>query len=283
MEDIGSYIEIQKRKINTAIEKYFSKLFSSSRKHEQAALYTIYPEGHRYRSLLALEVYEMLGGQQVNFLKGIVGLECIHHASLIFDDLPCMDNAEQRKAKPATWVQYGQDIAILAAVALENEGRYLIAENAREHGQERDVERLLYETLRDLYVGQEIDLQREKTDAALWESMRKKNKLMEVAFHLPAVLLGRNSGEQNLLRDVGEDVAVAYQLFDDLRDVSAPEITGKPVGLDVEKQTSVYRWGVDYVREELMRRKQRTMQNIRSIKEGTQLEAMIEYMITTPS
>jgi geranylgeranyl pyrophosphate synthase len=134
-----------------------------------------------------------------------------------------------------------------------------------------------------LYVGQEIDLQTQKTDAALWESMRKKNKLMEVAFHLPAVLLGRNSGEQNLLRDVGEDVAVAYQLFDDLRDVSASEITGKPVGLDVWKRTSLYRWDIEYVREELIRRKQRTIQNIRSIKEGTQLEAMIEYMITTPS
>ncbi len=283
MEDIGSYIEIQKRKINDALEEYLSQLFSSSRKHEQAALYTIYPEGHRYRSVLALEVYTMLGGQEENFLKGVVGLECVHHASLIFDDLPCMDNAEQRKAKPTTWVQYGQDIAILAAVALENEGRYLIAENAREHGQEKDVERLLYETLRDLYVGQEIDVQREKTDAALWESMRKKNKLMEVAFHLPAVLLGRSEGEQNLLRAVGEDVAVAYQLFDDLRDVSAPEITGKPVGLDVEKQTSVYRWGIEYVREDLIRRKQRTIQNIRSIRGGTQVEAMIEYMITTPS
>ncbi|MBI5002398.1 polyprenyl synthetase family protein [Candidatus Woesearchaeota archaeon] len=283
MEEIGRYIESQKRKINQGIEKYLSQFFSSSRKHEQAALYTIYPEGHRYRSVLALEVYEMLGGRQDNFLRGVVGLECIHHASLIFDDLPCMDNAEQRKAKPATWVQYGQDVAILAAVALENEGRYLIAENAREHRQERDVEKLLYETLRDLYVGQEIDLQEEKTDAALWESMRKKNKLMEVAFQLPAVLLRGDQGEKALLRAVGEDIAVAYQLFDDLRDVSAPEITGKPVGLDVERQTSVYRWGIDCVREEVMRRKQRTLQNIRSIREGTQLERMIEYMITTPS
>ena len=106
MEEIGNYIEIQKRKINDALEQYLSQLFSSSRKHEQAALYTIYPEGHRYRSVLALEVYKMLGGQQDNFLKGVVGLECIHHASLIFDDLPCMGNAEQKKTKPTNTVQY---------------------------------------------------------------------------------------------------------------------------------------------------------------------------------
>ena len=280
---IANYIEIQKKRINDAIQTYMPQLFSSSRRHEAAALYTLYPEGHRYRSILALEVYHALGGTQDNFLKGVVGLECIHHASLIFDDLPCMDNAEQRKAKPTTWVQYGEDIAILAAVTLENEGRHLIAENAREHEQESGVEQLLYETLRDLYVGQEIDLQREKTDTALWESMLKKNKLMQVAFQLPPVLLRRDNEEQVLLRSIGEDVAVAYQLFDDLRDVSASEITGKPVGLDVEKQTSVYRWGVEHVKGEVMRRRERAIQNIRQFREETQLEAMINYMMMVPS
>ncbi len=283
MEKYSNYIRQRQQKINREIKDFSEKCLVKGYKHHQAALYTIYPEGHRYRSVLALEVYEMLGGQQENFLKGVVGLECIHHASLIFDDLPCMDNARKRKAKQTTWVKYGEATAILAAVALENEGRYLIAENAREHGQERNVERLLYETLRDLYIGQEIDLQEEKTDAALLESMQKKNKLMEVAFQLPAVLFGRNNREQVLLKCVGEDVAVAYQLFDDLRDVSSPEITGKPVGLDVGKQTSVYRWGIDRVREQLIERKRRAIDNIRSIKEGTQLEAMIEHMMTTPS
>lgn len=281
--DVAAYVEAQKIRINAAIEQYLPQLFSSERMHEQAALFTLYPEGHRYRSILGLEVYSALGGYQDAFLKGVVGLECVHHASLIFDDLPCMDNAAERKAKPTTWMKYGEATAILAAVTLENEGRHLIAENAREHSVADSVqEDLLYKILRELYVGQELDLRGEKSEEELLEAMKKKNSLMKVACLLPGVFLQRNDIYETL-EAVGEDLAFAYQLFDDLRDTLSPNITGKPAGQDEQKQTLLYRWGEQKVRDELERRKEVCARNIGKVKGETMLEYMIEYMLTIQS
>lgn len=283
MRPVADYVEAQKIRINEAIQQYQPHLFSSERMHEQAALFTLYPEGHRYRSILGLEVYSALGGHQDAFLKGVVGLECIHHASLIFDDLPCMDNAKERKAKPTTWVKYGEATAILAAVTLENEGRHLIAENAREHSvADSAQEDLVYKILSEVYAGQELDLRGEKSEKELLEAMKKKNSLMKVACLLPGVFLQR-SDVYEILETVGEDLAFAYQLFDDLRDTVSPKITGKPARQDEQKQTLLYRWGEQRVRNELKQRKEACVRNIREVNGGTMLEYMIEYMLTIPS
>lgn len=283
MRQAVDYIEAQKIRINAAIEQCLPQFFSSGKTHEEAARYTLYPEGHRYRSILGLEVYSALGGQQDAFLKGVAGLECVHHASLIFDDLPCMDNAAERKAKPTTWMKYGEATAILAAVTLENEGRYLIAENAREHSVVGTAqEDLLYKILSELYAGQELDLRGEKTEEELLEAMKKKNSLMKVACLLPGVFLQR-SDVYETLETVGEDLAFAYQLFDDLRDTVSPKITGKPAGQDEQKQTLLYRWGEQKVKGELKERKEACVRNIRKIKQETMLEHMVEYMLTIPS
>ncbi len=278
----SEYVEVQKSRINEAIQQYQPQLFFSEIKHEQAARYTLFPEGHRYRSILALEVYAALGGQRDHFLKAIVGLECIHHASLIFDDFPCMDNARERKAKPTTWVQYGEAVAILAAVTLENEGRHLIAENAREHEAEVPVEEFLYKELKDLYAGQELDLRLTKTENELIDAMKKKNSLMKSACQLPGFFLKRNDMCETL-EAVGEDLAFAYQLFDDLRDIVPSKITGKPMGQDVQKQTLLYLWGEEKVKDELRRKKEACRERVRRIKQDTMLEQMIDYMLTIPS
>lgn len=280
--NITDYVEQQQQRINQAIEDNLADAINLLHRHHQAAVYTIFPEGHRYRAMIALEFYTLLGRLGDKFLKGVVGLECIHHASLIFDDLPCMDNARERKAKPTTWMQYGEATAILAAVTLENEGRHLIAENAREHNVGYAQEDLLYKILSELYAGQELDLRAEKSEEELLEAMKKKNSLMKVACLLPGVFLQR-SDIYETLEAVGEDLAFAYQLFDDLRDTVSPEITGKPTGQDEQKQTLLYRWGEQRVRDELERRKEACVRNIRKIKQETMLEHMIEYMLTIPS
>ncbi len=88
---ITKYIQKQKETINRSIKYYLKEDIQF--KFLESAAYTIYPEGHRYRSLVGLEIYKTLGGNQCNFLKGIIGIESLHHSSLIIDDLPCMDNA----------------------------------------------------------------------------------------------------------------------------------------------------------------------------------------------
>lgn len=286
------YIDNQIQVINTAIERY-TKTDGNS-KFLEAGRYTIWPEGHRYRSIIGLEIYKMLGGNQSGFLKGVVGIEAIHHASLVFDDLPCMDDSPMRKGKPTIHIEYGEDTAILSGLYLWELGRQLVYENTREHFDKLEdvdeVESLMHQTIVGMLHGQEIDLQRHKSDDDLKESIYQKNRMFHFACVLPAYLLQKKeyvnplSEVGNILDEVGVHLSVGYQLFDDLRDVEGvPEVTGKPVGLDVHKDTSIKLYGINRVKQQLAEKIQIIKENLRKIELNSRLEDIVEHILTKPS
>lgn len=283
MNDIEGYVRQQKELINKALDDNLQRAFSSKYELDQAAIYTVDPKGsmgHRYRSIFGLEIYQMLGGEQSNFLKGVVGLEFIHHASLIIDDLPCMDNSDTRKKKETTHVVYGESIARLASFYLYNEGRRLIRKNTRKHlDDNEEVVELIDTMMYQMFQGQEIDLRKEKSDEELSDSMHKKNILFHLASVLPAYLLKKEE-KLDYLNKIGSSASIGYQFFDDLRDVkSNPGITGKPVGVDSKKNTSVYKWGKDVVIKRLGENKEIIIENLRKIQPNSKLEQIIEYML----
>ncbi len=284
MNDIEGYVQQQKELINKAIKSNLKQDSSSEYVHHQAAAYTIYPEGRRYRSMIGLEIYKMLEGEQSNFLKGVVGIELIHHASLILDDLPCMDNSDTRKGKESTHSKYGEDKANLASPYLWINGQCLIYENAREHlNDSKEIEPLVHNAIKRMLRGQEIDLRKEKTDNELLDSMFQKNTLFHLVSVLPAYLLKKKE-YLDYLNEIGFSASIGYQFFDDLRDVkSNPGITGKPVGVDSKKKTSVYKWGKDVVIKRLGENKEIIIENLRKIQPNSKLEQIIEYMLTEPS
>lgn len=286
------YIDDQVQVINTAIEKYTKSDRNS--KFLEAGRYTMWPEGHRYRSLVGLEIYKLIGENQSGFLKGAEGIEAIHHASLVFDDLPCMDDSPIRKGKQTTHLGYGEDIAILSGLYLLDLGRQLIYENTREHLDKPEdvdkVESLIHQTIIGMLHGQEIDLRKHKSDDDLKELIYQKNRMFHFACVLPAYLLQKkeyiNSLSEigNALDEIGVHLSVGYQLFDDLRDVKGvSEVIGKPVGLDKNKKTSVNVFGVDGVEEQLAARMQRIKENLRRIEPNSKLENIVEYILTKPS
>jgi len=280
-----SYIDDQTGIINDAIEHYTKQ--NISLKFLEASKYAILPEGRRYRSLVGLEIYKMLGGNESRFLKGVVGIECIHHASLIFDDLPCMDGSALRKGKPPTYIEYGEAIAILSGLYLFESGRRLIYENTREHLDQPEkvdeVESLIHQTIVGMLRGQEIDLQKDKSESDLRESIHQKNRIFHLACALPAYLLPQKE-YINPLDEIGANLAVAYQLFDDIRDVEGiPEITGKPVRMDAGRKTSIGIYGADEVKLQLAWRLQAIKENLRKIEPNSRLESIIEHILTRPS
>ena len=278
------YIQQQIKLINKGIESYLKQ---PNGRFLEASRYTIGPEGHRYRSLISLETYKMLGGKQLNFMKSIVGIECIHHASLVFDDLPCMDNSPMRKGKPTTHIKYGEATAILGGLYLWEKGRQLLYENSREHLNNPKlidkVESLVDETIIGMLIGQELDLNKNKTDEELFDSIYQKNRMFHLACILPAHLLEQNEVEK-IFDEVGINLSVCYQLFDDLRDIERNPIeTGKPIHIDKNKRTSVYRYGVKEVKTQIDGRKQKIIENIRKIQENSKLEKIIDYIFSTPT
>lgn len=282
------YIKNQKIIINKAIEKNLNQVFFSKFKHHKAAIYILYPEGHRYRSIIGLEIYKMLGGNKLDFLKCAVGIECIHHASLVFDDLPCMDDSNTRKGKTTAHIKFGEGIAILGGLYLWNIGRRLVYNNAREHLKDINeidqVTKLVCNSINGMLTGQEMDLKKKKTDKELKESIFQKNRLFHLACVLPPYFLKKKQHLNPLsevgrtLDEVGVNLSVGYQLFDDLRDIEGnPKIIGKAIDSDVD--SSARRFGVSKVRKELDERKRKIIDNLDKIQPNSRLRSIIEYIL----
>ena len=85
--------------------------------------------GKRVRGVLVLAVGEAAGGAPEKLLDAAVAMEMIHTSSLVLDDLPSMDDGEKRRGAPTLHRQYGEDLAILSAVALLNHSYGLVAKN----------------------------------------------------------------------------------------------------------------------------------------------------------
>jgi len=284
-QPLEEYLQALIQSIDRRIAKHSSKEKSYKL---YAAANSFIARGHRYRSIVGIEMYRLFGGDR-DILDAMVGVEFIHHASLIFDDLPCMDNARFRKNIPPLHLRYGESTAILTALSLIERGRSLIVENAYQLSlSTREIiclSQLIYETNRMLVEGQEVDLRKRKTDKQLWESMRKKNGAFYLAV-LVSYYSARSSQPLHAIEKIGRQLAFCYQLFDDLRDVRFDQsTTGKQAGGKRSKNTSVSRFGEDIVARKLGTTKKALVGSIKGIKANriTRVTEIIEYILTTPS
>ncbi|MDQ6708853.1 MAG: polyprenyl synthetase family protein, partial [Acidobacteriota bacterium] len=107
-----------------------ARLCRSDRLNE-AIRYAVFPGGKRMRPILTLLGAEAAGGDLETALGPACGVEYLHASSLIFDDLPAMDNARLRRGEPALHLVFGEDIALLAAVALFNQAYALFGSSVQ--------------------------------------------------------------------------------------------------------------------------------------------------------
>ncbi len=169
------------------------------------------------------------------------GIEYLHTASLVFDDLPAMDDARTRRGAACVHVTHGESIAMLAALALINRGYAMLwqgihhAEPARRAAAAAWVDARL--GIHGVIGGQAHDLSgwRADQDAADVSEVaaRKTGDLLRLTVVLPAILGCGTSREIQLLDRLALLRGLAYQAADDLKDVLAPAgATGKTVGRD---------------------------------------------------
>ncbi|MCL1820617.1 MAG: polyprenyl synthetase family protein [Oscillospiraceae bacterium] len=100
------------------IENYLSQLFSGDEKLYEAMRYSLLSGGKRVRPVLTLAFCELCGGKPEDALAAACAIELIHTYSLIHDDLPCLDNDDTRRGKPANHIKYGEAMALLAGDGL---------------------------------------------------------------------------------------------------------------------------------------------------------------------
>ena len=223
----------------------------------EAMNYSLMAGGKRLRPILMMETYRLFA-EGKSFKKGNVcepfmaAIEMIHTYSLVHDDLPAMDNDEYRRGKKTTHVVYGEDMAILAGDGLLNlafetamKAFYLTEEKERVI---KALEVLGRKAgIYGMIGGQTADVEAENLGYEMTEEQilfihaHKTAALIQCAMMIGAILGGANEEQIHVMEQVGYNVGIAFQIQDDILDVtSTTEVLGKPVHSDEKNNKTTY-------------------------------------------
>ncbi|HEX2162689.1 MAG TPA: polyprenyl synthetase family protein [Thermoanaerobaculia bacterium] len=221
----------------------------------RAMLHALTSPGKRLRPALALAVAEMLGRRAAAVLDLACAVEMVHACSLIFDDLPSMDDAALRRGRPTVHRVFGEATAQLAGLALLNRAFGVVAEAAHRLPLRRYTAEDLVHHLSaavgsaGLIGGQALDLAStpEEHDLALLEYIHshKTGALFIAAGELGAMAADARRRDLETITRFAKNLGLAFQITDDLIDATASaEEAGKDVGQDAGKVTFVSLLGV---------------------------------------
>ncbi|WP_066916821.1 polyprenyl synthetase family protein [Streptococcus sp. DD12] len=215
---------------------------------QKAILYSIHAGGKRIRPLLFLALLEGFGQEldQDAFKVG-AALEMVHTASLIHDDLPAMDNDDYRRGRLTNHKVFGEALAILAGDSLFLDPFALLMET----GYPDSVKVALAQGLSQasgtygMVAGQALDMASEGQDIPLetLEALHahKTGKLLTFPFEACALVLSLDDKEGQALVQAGEALGLAFQIRDDILDVTADfETIGKTPNKDIAEQKATY-------------------------------------------
>jgi geranylgeranyl diphosphate synthase, type II len=199
--------------------------------------------GSLVRAIVAYLVGMEMGVPEAAAAAMACGIEYLHTASLVFDDLPAMDNARMRRGASCVHVIHGEAVALLAALALVNRGYGLIWQGIYQADSRRRLEAGNWVDQRlgigGVIGGQAYDLsgwRGEQSAAAVSQvAARKTGDLLRLTLVLPAIVGRGTQREIQLLDRLALFRGLAYQAADDLKDVISPEEeSGKSAGRDEE-------------------------------------------------
>lgn len=195
--------------------------------------------GKRFRAMVLLIAGEATGGVTPALIDAACAVELVHTASLVFDDLPCMDDAQARRGRPATHVIHGESRAILAGIALVTEAMRLLT-TAR--GADAETRVRLVAALSGalgpagLSAGQDLDLHAAKNASGVQrEQDLKTGALFTAGFEMLGVIQRLDAEDRATLAALSRTLGRAFQSYDDLLDVQAEAgALGKDTGRDVQ-------------------------------------------------
>jgi geranylgeranyl diphosphate synthase, type II len=199
--------------LRTAIEAYLDRLVLSSELGglEEAVRYALAGGGKRIRPVLCLATAEAAGGNPDDALGAAAALELVHSFSLVHDDLPALDDDEERRGRPTAHVRFGEAPAILAGDALLAEAFRLAVSSGGE-----TVRELARATL-GMIGGQYLDIDGAGGDRAELNRL-KTGRLFEASVACGLWAANMPIDDQAPWREFGADYGFLYQVIDDLLD-----------------------------------------------------------------
>jgi geranylgeranyl pyrophosphate synthase len=190
--------------------------------------------GKRIRALVALGAGLLFRGPEGPLLDYAASVEAVHAASLVFDDLPCMDDATLRRGSPALHVVHGESTAILAAISLLNRAFEIlaVARGVPPAVRARLVRELAWACGEEGSCrGQQADLQSDPRKAGLEDLERihalKTGALFVAAARGGAIAARASEEEIEAVSRYAKNLGLAFQIIDDLLEDSGQDVTGK--------------------------------------------------------
>jgi geranylgeranyl diphosphate synthase type II len=246
--DLHGYVATRTAAVNAALDGFLPSQKTKPATIHRAMRYSLFAGGKRMRPALCLAAAEACGGSDREAMPLACAVECVHTYSLIHDDLPAMDNDDYRRGKLTNHKVFGEGIAVLAGDALLTQA-FEIAAQCR--GWSRYPHRdIVLELARaagslQLIAGQVADLEGEgkRISAAQLRYIheRKTSALLCCSVRLGGMAANCPSGELKALTDFGYHVGLAFQIIDDILDVTqTSEQLGKTAGKDSAAQKATY-------------------------------------------
>ncbi|WP_226004444.1 polyprenyl synthetase family protein [Natrinema salinisoli] len=182
--------------------------------------------GKRVRPMITLLACETVGGRAEDAVEFGVGIELVHAASLVVDDI--IDRSELRRGTTSAWAEFGHGPAIITSDGLLGEAFALFSADP-------NATRVVAEAMVELGIGEATELSAEPTNEEEYMTLarRKTGALFRAAAELGAIAADSDPVTVEALGEYAERVGVAFQIRDDVLDaVADPEELGKPTGND---------------------------------------------------
>lgn len=243
--------------VNNVIDMYLPKESGYQKVVFEAMNYSVHAGGKRIRPIFMMEVAKLFGGNVEDVHPFMAAMEFIHTYSLVHDDLPAMDNDDFRRGQYTTHKKYGHAMGILAGDGLLNyayETAMTAVVNANDKGRAALAAKILGDKAGayGMLGGQVVDVEntghpvtKEQLDF-IYE--KKTAALIEASCMVGAVMSRATEDEVEKIEKVARYVGLAFQIQDDILDVtSTAEVLGKPILSDEknEKTTYVTLYGVE--------------------------------------
>lgn len=259
---IDEKIKLRAKEAEDIIYKYMPEETGFQKTIFQAMNYSITAGGKRIRPVLMLETFKLFGGTGEFIEPFMAAIEMIHTYSLIHDDLPALDNDDYRRGRKTSHVVFGEAMAILAGDALLNYAfetacrAFDMCSNVKETEQEDAA--ALYKRVgkavtiltskpgvNGMIGGQVVDVEMTgKTmspEQLYYVYENKTGALIEASMMIGAILAGASDSDIDKIESIASDIGLAFQIQDDILDVTGDEATlGKPVLSDEENGKLTY-------------------------------------------
>lgn len=246
--NLDAFLATSTTSVNAALDRFLPSDKTKPATIHKAMRYSLFAGGKRMRPALVLAAAAACGGKESDALPLACAVECIHTYSLIHDDLPAMDNDDYRRGKLTNHKVFGEGIAVLAGDALLTQAFEIAAQaKAWPRYSHRD---LILEIAKasgslQLIAGQVADLEGEGQKTSILQLKyiheRKTSALLCCSTRLGGMSANCSAAQLKALTDFGYHVGLAFQVIDDILDVTqTSEKLGKTAGKDTKAQKATY-------------------------------------------